>query len=102
MVPVSAITGQTFARFRWSTTMSLGSSGTASDGEVEDYAITINAAPSSTPTPSYSSFCTADNTGNTANVQNELHRVWPDRINTSYFINTQKASDIGTSYNTLT
>ncbi|MBA3898063.1 MAG: hypothetical protein H0X36_13225 [Sphingomonadaceae bacterium] len=39
--PAAATLTQTFARFRWSTTSGLGSSSTASNGEVEDYAITI-------------------------------------------------------------
>lgn len=101
LVPADAIVGQTFVRFRWSTTAGLGINTPASDGEVEDYVITITAAPSSTPTPSYSDFCTADNTGNTANVQNELHRVWPDHVNENFFSNTQKASELGKSYNTF-
>ena len=44
-VPGDAVLDQTFARFRWSTTPQLGPSGFASDGEVEDYALTIAAAP---------------------------------------------------------
>lgn len=42
-------TAPTFARFRWSTAAGLGPSVFAPDGEVEDYAVTINAAP---PPPS--------------------------------------------------
>lgn len=38
-------TAQTFARFRWSTESGLGPSIVAADGEVEDYAVTISAAP---------------------------------------------------------
>ncbi|MEO9969324.1 MAG: GEVED domain-containing protein [Hyphomonadaceae bacterium] len=41
-VPLSAVTTQTFARFRWSTTSGLDATASASDGEVEDYAVTIN------------------------------------------------------------
>ena len=41
-VPATAIiTSNTYARFRWSTTQGLDTVTTASDGEVEDYAITI-------------------------------------------------------------
>jgi len=40
-VPINAITNQTFARFRWSTTQNLNSTIAANDGEVEDYALTI-------------------------------------------------------------
>ncbi|MEM8540249.1 MAG: GEVED domain-containing protein [Pseudomonadota bacterium] len=40
-VPIAAGVGQTYARFRWSTTSGIGSSGFASSGEVEDYAPTI-------------------------------------------------------------
>jgi uncharacterized repeat protein (TIGR01451 family) len=40
-VPANAITAQTFARFRWSTTAGLDATTAASDGEVEDYALTI-------------------------------------------------------------
>ncbi len=43
-VPANAVTTQTFARFRWSTTLGLNSTAAASDGEVEDYALTIAAA----------------------------------------------------------
>ncbi len=39
--PVSAATGVTFARFRWSTTNNLDATTAANDGEVEDYALTI-------------------------------------------------------------
>ncbi len=50
-VPSTAITSApTFARFRWSTTAGLDSTTAASDGEVEDYALTIN---------SYSTSCVA-------------------------------------------
>lgn len=41
-VPLTAITTQTFARFRWSTTATLDATTIAPDGEVEDYAITIS------------------------------------------------------------
>lgn len=40
-VPSGATLSQTIARFRWSTTSSLGINGGAADGEVEDYALTI-------------------------------------------------------------
>ena len=40
-VPFTATTDQTFARFRWSTTSGLDTTTTATDGEVEDYAVTI-------------------------------------------------------------
>ena len=40
-VPLNATTNQTFARFRWSTTPSLNAVDSAADGEVEDYALTI-------------------------------------------------------------
>ncbi|PWQ97378.1 GEVED domain-containing protein [Leucothrix pacifica] len=40
-VPGTATTNQTYARFRWSSTQNLDSTTAASDGEVEDYAITL-------------------------------------------------------------
>ncbi len=43
-VPATAITTQTYARFRWSTTSGLDSITAAADGEVEDYGLTISAA----------------------------------------------------------
>jgi len=43
-VPAGASTGLTFARFRFSTEPGLGPDGPAYDGEVEDYAITIEPA----------------------------------------------------------
>ncbi|CAA6824106.1 MAG: Unknown protein [uncultured Thiotrichaceae bacterium] len=46
-VPAGAITSQTFARFRWSTTQGLDSTAAATNGEVEDYAVTINSLVSS-------------------------------------------------------
>ncbi|SDZ85216.1 hypothetical protein SAMN05660964_00405 [Thiothrix caldifontis] len=42
-VPANATTNQTYARFRWSTTQGLNSTVLASDGEVEDYALTVAA-----------------------------------------------------------
>jgi subtilisin-like proprotein convertase family protein len=54
-VPVSATTSQTYARFRWSTDNGLGFDGTASDGEVEDYVLTITASPGA-------AFCPANST----------------------------------------
>ncbi len=47
--PVTATTSQTYARFRWSTTNGLTPTGTAANGEVEDYALTVQAA---APAPS--------------------------------------------------
>ncbi len=44
-VPAGAVTTQTYARFRWSSTQNLDSTAAASDGEVEDYALTISPAP---------------------------------------------------------
>ncbi|MFH1120440.1 MAG: GEVED domain-containing protein, partial [Bacteroidota bacterium] len=41
-VPASATAGQTFARFRFSSMMGLTFTGAASDGEVEDYFVTID------------------------------------------------------------
>ncbi len=40
-VPANATTRDTFARFRWSTTAGLDSTSAATDGEVEDYLVTI-------------------------------------------------------------
>lgn len=41
-VPTTATTSQTFARFRWSTTQGLNATAAASNGEVEDYALSIS------------------------------------------------------------
>jgi len=43
-VPISAVAGTTFARFRYSTANDLDPTGFAPDGEVEDYEITIDGA----------------------------------------------------------
>ncbi|MDZ4779686.1 MAG: GEVED domain-containing protein, partial [Planctomycetia bacterium] len=43
-VPVDAVTGETFARFRFSTAGGLNPTGLAQDGEVEDYQIDIASA----------------------------------------------------------
>ena len=48
-VPASAITTQTFGRFRWSSTQGLDSTTAAGDGEVEDYQLLITAASTLTP-----------------------------------------------------
>ena len=40
-VPTDATTNQTYARFRWSSTSSLDANSTASNGEVEDYALNL-------------------------------------------------------------
>ncbi|MEO1419895.1 MAG: DUF11 domain-containing protein [Pseudomonadota bacterium] len=42
--PLATVSGSSFARFRWATS-SVGLVDPASDGEVEDYQITLNAAP---------------------------------------------------------
>jgi len=58
-VPAGASAGTTFARFRLNTEGALGFTGPASDGEVEDYEITIEAGPGSqldfgdAPDPAY-------------------------------------------------
>ena len=44
VVPVTATTNQTYARFRWSTTSGLDSTTAANDGEVEDYQLTITSS----------------------------------------------------------
>lgn len=43
-VPAGAVTTQTYARFRWSSTSGLNSTAVANDGEVEDYVLTVTAA----------------------------------------------------------
>ncbi len=43
-VPPAAVLGQTFARFRFSSAGGLSYAGSANDGEVEDYAVTIEPA----------------------------------------------------------
>ena len=48
-IPVDATIGTTFARFRLSSTGGLDVTGLADDGEVEDYAIAISAAPDEPP-----------------------------------------------------
>ena len=40
-VPEIATEGTTYARFRWSTTNGLNTTGNASDGEIEDYVVVI-------------------------------------------------------------
>ena len=51
-VPFTATTDQTFARFRWSTTAGLDTTTAALDGEVEDYALTIEEQTFVVPAPS--------------------------------------------------
>ncbi|PJJ86647.1 putative repeat protein (TIGR01451 family) [Brevirhabdus pacifica] len=45
VVPGDAVLSQTFARFRWSTETTIAPAQNAVDGEVEDYAVNIAAAP---------------------------------------------------------
>ncbi|WPL13076.1 hypothetical protein Thiosp_02864 [Thiorhodovibrio litoralis] len=49
-VPSNAVIGDSYARFRCSTRQGLGATGSAPDGEVEDYRITLN-APATPPNP---------------------------------------------------
>ena len=49
-VPGTATLTQTFARFRWSSTVGLDTTTAATDGEVEDYAVTIDVPPVPTAT----------------------------------------------------
>lgn len=52
-VPLTALNGQTFMRFRWSSDVAAASpTGLAADGEVEDYAVTIGGSVTPAPTPS--------------------------------------------------
>jgi LruC domain-containing protein len=41
-VPLAALVGDTWARFRYSSTANLGATGGVADGEVEDYAVTVS------------------------------------------------------------
>jgi len=50
-VPAAATSGTTFSRFRFSSVSGLTFDGLASDGEVEDYQVTIGEVPTETPTP---------------------------------------------------
>lgn len=56
-VPANSVTTPTYARFRWSTTISLNAIIAAVNGEVEDYTLTVVLAPASaviyTPPPTY-------------------------------------------------
>ena len=45
LIPPAALTGQTYARFRFSTVQGLSFTGNAPDGEVEDYAVNIELQP---------------------------------------------------------
>ncbi len=45
LVPATAVTTPTYARFRWATTAGLDATGAATDGEVEDYPVTIQTGP---------------------------------------------------------
>jgi hypothetical protein len=53
VVPANAVPGDTYARFRLSTTGNLSPAGEASAGEVEDYLVTIIANPWHNPTNGY-------------------------------------------------
>ena len=49
--PDNGFSGQTFSRFRVTTATTLGSTGLAADGEVEDHVLTINGNTPTPPTP---------------------------------------------------
>lgn len=50
-VPISAVAGQSFARFRYNSSGGIGVSGLTSEGEVEDYAVTILSGSDPDPGP---------------------------------------------------
>lgn len=52
-VPSTAVTGQSFARFRFSSQSNLGPTGVAQDGEVEDYSIRIGTSEWQNPADRY-------------------------------------------------
>lgn len=64
-VPVTASSSQTYARFRWSINAGAAATGWASYGEVEDYALTVNAAPSVASCSGYNAKVYNPNTTNT-------------------------------------
>ncbi|MFZ1387791.1 MAG: CshA/CshB family fibrillar adhesin-related protein [Thiolinea sp.] len=72
-VPTYATGSATYARFRWSTTSNLDSTSAASDGEVEDYALTISAASAATD-----SACTVSTQG----AANGSTFAWPGTAST--------------------
>ncbi|MBL9134375.1 MAG: sulfatase-like hydrolase/transferase [Verrucomicrobiales bacterium] len=55
LIPATAVPGTAYARFRLSLAGGLAPTGPADDGEVEDYALTIEGAPIPCPTPPASS-----------------------------------------------
>lgn len=65
--PLSAITGNTFARFRWGTQAGIDATLTASNGEVEDYQVSIAADPPASVCPN--GFAVSSQTGNASSVQ---------------------------------
>lgn len=58
-VPIDAVAGETFARFRISSAGGLSETGAAADGEVEDYALTIFSQPPTSVSDSTLSVATA-------------------------------------------
>ena len=63
-VPSDAVTTQTFARFRWSTTSGLDVTTAAADGEVEDYAVTVAVAASDVDLVTIKTLSSGDDTPN--------------------------------------
>ncbi|WP_166820604.1 peptidylprolyl isomerase [Thalassoroseus pseudoceratinae] len=76
--PDNGFSGETFSRFRVTTETSLGSTGLASDGEVEDHVLTINGNsdpnpdPTPNPTPTDESSIAAFGVGNGGGSQVEV------------------------------
>ncbi|MGB2746906.1 MAG: CshA/CshB family fibrillar adhesin-related protein, partial [Thiofilum sp.] len=74
-VPATAVTTPTYARFRWSSTSGLNSTAAASDGEVEDYAMTISPSGPPAPPPNItigsSRMCGAIGSDKGSNIVNE-------------------------------
>ncbi len=65
-VPATATTAITFARFRWGTQSGLSPTGIASNGEVEDYSLSINPASGSASCPAGQLLI--NQTGNAASI----------------------------------
>ena len=75
--PAGATTSPTFARFRWSTQSGLGAGILATDGEVEDYAVTISAGPPPASCPAGQLL--VNQTGNATVAATSTGVINPDR-----------------------
>ncbi len=97
-VPDAATTAQTYARFRWSNTLSLDSTTPANSGEVEDYSLTIreNLASCSIDDPTAGVYSTASVASN-SNYLSTHTRIYQAKYNSANWEGQLRSYDLKTT-----